>query len=117
MSLAQNVPIENDSRTDGSNEPSPDPFETFWRTFPKRDPHSNGDKKAAEKKFWLAIDKKGATADLLHEKARAYADYVRRENANPKYVAQATTWLNQERWQNDKYETPDRELSEGEIAG
>ena len=38
-----------------------------------------------------------ASADIIRG-ADNYAAYVRREQSDPKFVAQAQTWLNQERW-------------------
>ncbi len=38
-----------------------------------------------------------AAADIIRG-AENYAAYVEREGTDPKYVAQAQTWLSQERW-------------------
>ncbi len=38
-----------------------------------------------------------AAADIIRG-AERYTAYVEREATDPKYVAQAQTWLNQERW-------------------
>ena len=71
-------------------------FEEFWRTYPSRRPHSNP-KKTARTKFETAVKRGVAAADIIHA-AENYAAYVEREGTDPKFVAQAQTWLNQERW-------------------
>ncbi len=71
-------------------------FEIFWRTYPSRRPHSNP-KKPARAKFETAVNRGVAAADIIRG-AENYAAYVESEGTNPKYVAQAQTWLNQERW-------------------
>jgi predicted transposase YbfD/YdcC len=71
-------------------------FDEFWRTYPSRRSHSNP-KKPARAKFDAAL-KRGATAAEIIRGAQNYAAYVERESTDPKYVAQAKTWLNEERW-------------------
>ncbi len=71
-------------------------FEIFWRTYPSRRPHSNP-KKPARAKFEAAVKRGVAAADIIRG-AEHYGDYVEREHTDAKYVAQAKTWLNEERW-------------------
>ncbi len=71
-------------------------FEVFWRTYPARRPHSNP-KKPALAKFETALKRGVAAADIIRG-AERYAAYVKREGTDPKFVAQAVTWLNEERW-------------------
>ncbi len=71
-------------------------FEEFWRAYPSRRPHSNP-KKPARAKFEAAVKRGVAPVDIIRA-AQNYASYVEREGTDPKYVAQALTWLNQERW-------------------
>ena len=71
-------------------------FDEFWRTYPSRRPHSNP-KKPARAKFEAAVKRGVAAADIIRG-AENYAAYVEREHTDPKYVTQAQTWLNQERW-------------------
>ncbi len=71
-------------------------FQSFWRTYPSRRPHSNP-KKPARAKFDAAL-KRGVSAWDIIRGAQNYAAYIKREGTNPKYVAQAKTWLNEERW-------------------
>ncbi len=77
--------------------PVPDQqFQNFWHIYPSRQPHSNP-KKPARAKFDAAL-KRGVSGWNIIEGAKNYAAYVEREGTDPKYVAQAQTWLNQERW-------------------
>ncbi len=71
-------------------------FKVFWRAYPSRRPHSNP-KKTARKKFETAVKRGVAAADIIRG-AQNYAAYVEREGTDPKYVAQARTWLNEDRW-------------------
>ena len=71
-------------------------FEVFWRAYPSRRPHSNP-KKPARAKFETAVKRGVAAADIIRG-AEHYGAYVEREHTDPKFVAQAQTWLNQERW-------------------
>ncbi len=80
-----------------------DQFEEFWLVYPKRTPHSNP-RLPAKKKFEAAI-KNGVQPDSIIRGAQNYARYVENEGLNPRYIAQAVTWLNQERWQ-DHQEAP-----------
>lgn len=90
-------------------------FENFWNVYPSRQPHSNP-KKPASPKFEAAI-RRGVDAQVIIDGAVRYAEYIRREGTNPKHVAQATTWLNQERWNDNNSAPPRREPTQGEIAG
>ncbi len=71
-------------------------FQNFWRIYPSRGRHSNP-KKPARAKFDAAL-KRGVSGWDIIRGAQNYAAYVEREGTDPKYVAQAQTWLNQERW-------------------
>ena len=71
-------------------------FNEFWRIYPSRRPHSNP-QKPARAKFDVALKRGVAAADIIRG-AQNYATYVEREGTDPKYVAQAQTWLSQERW-------------------
>ncbi len=71
-------------------------FQNFWRTYPSRRPRSNP-KKPARAKFDAALKRGVSAADIIRG-AENYAAYVEREGTDPKYVAQAQTWLSQERW-------------------
>ncbi len=74
----------------------PDDFEIFWRTYPSRGPHSNP-KKPAREKFARAV-KRGIDPAAIIRGAEVYAETIRHQGTAPQFVAQAQTWLNQERW-------------------
>ncbi len=71
-------------------------FDTFWQSYPSRRPHPNP-KTPALAKFEAAV-KKGTPSEGIIRGARNFATYVQRERTEAKYVAQAQTWLSQERW-------------------
>lgn len=72
-------------------------FETWWPHYPKR---PNNPKQAA-RVVWDRLDKAGTLPPLRDMIAAAdrYADYCRREKIEPRFIAHARTWLNQQRWQ------------------
>ena len=84
-------------------------FDTFWQSYPSRRPHSNP-KKPALAKFEAAVKNGTPPADIIRG-AQNYASYVRREQIEPKYVAMAQTWLNQERWTEYQSEMPASETA------
>ena len=86
-------------------------FEEFWRKFPSRTPHPNP-KKPAKQKFETAA-KRGVPVEAIIRGAENYAAYVVREGTDPRFIAQAKTWLNEERWvQYQKpFEEPAREVA------
>jgi Helix-turn-helix domain len=75
-------------------------FELFWEAYPSRGPHPNP-KKPAASKFAAAL-KNGVDPAIIIAGTRRYADYVAREERDPRYVKQAMTWLSQELW-NEAY--------------
>ena len=87
-------PIRTTHKNDTDSGPS---FDEFWRVYPKRTPHSNP-KQPAKKKFESVI-KTGVPAATIIRGAENYARYVESEGLNRKYICQAVTWLNQERWE------------------
>jgi hypothetical protein len=99
-SLDLGLPTGSSNITDGAN----DDFETFWSVYPSRHPHSNP-KKPARLKFETAIKRGADPADIIR-RARHYAACVAANVGDPRYIAQAQTWLNQERW-NDYQEAPE----------
>ena len=85
-----------EGKEDNTVDLTADQFENFWRAYPSRRPHSNP-KKTARAKFEAAVKRGVAAADIIRA-SQNYAAYVEREGTDPKFVAQAQTWLNQERW-------------------
>jgi Helix-turn-helix domain len=87
--------------------------EVFWRAYPSRAPHPNP-KKPALLKFEAAV-KRGVDPTAIIRGVENYARYVERHVTDPQRVAQAVTWLGQERW-NDHQEVaqaPRRRLGAG----
>jgi hypothetical protein len=78
-------------------------FERFWHIYPSRHPHPNP-KMPARRKFEAAVKRGADPADILRG-AQNYAAYVAGNIKDPRHIAQAQTWLNQERW-NDHPEPP-----------
>ncbi|TWB19210.1 DUF1376 domain-containing protein [Nitrospirillum bahiense] len=71
-------------------------FEKFWSAYPSRGTHGNPRKPAAEK-FQAAV-RRGVDPLAIIRGAANYAAAVAREKTEPQFVAQAATWLRQERW-------------------
>lgn len=72
-------------------------FEEFWAVYPKRAPYSNPQKKARES--YIRIRKKKVSHETIINAARNYA--ALRKNKDPMFTAQAVTWLNQWRFDDD----------------
>jgi hypothetical protein len=79
-------------------------FETFWHVYPSRGGHSNP-KEPARKKFEAAT-RRGVNPTIIIRGAENYRTLIERGETNPRFVAQAVTWLSQERW-NDYQEAPE----------
>ncbi|GHE79543.1 hypothetical protein GCM10019059_42550 [Camelimonas fluminis] len=74
-----------------------DRFDEFWAAYPKRGLAANP-KKPAREKFAKAV-KAGADPEAIIGGARRYAEIEKRSGRfGTEKVAQAQTWLNQERW-------------------
>jgi hypothetical protein len=82
-----------------------DSFEEFWSAYPKR-AGSNPRKRALES-YAKAI-RNGAKASEILAGLSAYVKAIS-DKVGTEFVAQATTWLNQERWKDD-YHVPERKL-------
>ena len=72
-------------------------FEKLWAVYPSRRNHSNPKKPAAQK-FDAAV-KRGVDPETIIRGAVNYARHVEKDGTDPRFVAQAATWLNQERWE------------------
>lgn len=70
-------------------------FDEFWEAYPKR--QGDNPKAPARKKFQVARQR-GVSSESLLNGARGYAEKVVHDKIEPRFVAQAVTWLNQERW-------------------
>ena len=71
-------------------------FSEFWAAYPKR---PNNSRKKAFTRYMQARRKEGVTHEILMAAVKAYAAY--RDGKDPEYTALASTWLNEERWEND----------------
>ncbi|MET4210508.1 hypothetical protein [Bradyrhizobium sp. LA2.1] len=71
-------------------------FEEFWQAYPRRD--GPNPRKPAEQKF-NALAKTGVDPDVMIAGAKQLAiEESRRGKIGTQFVAQAVTWLNQQRW-------------------
>jgi hypothetical protein len=76
---------------------APEAFDRFWAAYPKRD--GANPKHPASKKF-LALVKSGIDVEAIVAGANGYrAECDRKQQTGTPYVAMATTWLNQHRWE------------------
>jgi len=93
-------PVRRAEAKNGAN----DEFENFWQIYPSRHPHPNP-RKPALLKFEAAVKRGTDAADIIRG-AQNYATYVLTSVRDPRHIAQAQTWLIQERW-NDHREPPE----------
>jgi len=74
-------------------------FDDFWAAYPKR--AGSNPRKLASKRFIAAINA-GYHPQAIIDGARRYADVCRQTGKwQTEYVAQAATWLSQQRWQDE----------------
>lgn len=71
-------------------------FAEFKDRYPSRAPHANPVKPARE--AFAAAVRRGADPEAIIRGAENYAMAVDQQGTDPRYVAQAKTWLHQERW-------------------
>lgn len=71
-------------------------FDLFWSIYPKRE--GANPKEPARRKFatWVAA---GVDPEAINTGARSYAASV--AGGDARFIAQAVTWLNQRRWQDE----------------
>lgn len=70
-------------------------FDEFWKAYPRRE----GKGKARE--AFSRVVANGTQPEILVSAAARYASHHFRMKTEPKYIAHPTTWLNQERWEDD----------------
>ena len=88
---SKRVPEEKKSRrVEVSSEP--DGFEDFWNTYPRKEA-----KGKARQAYVKALTK--TTPAKIHAAAERYAKS--RDGEDPQFTAHPTTWLNQERWEDE----------------
>ena len=78
-----------------------DEFEKFWTIYPAK----RGGKIAASRSFDKAV-RQGVPAEEIIVGAEQYRAHCLREETAFKYIAHATTYLNQGRWE-DEYAAPE----------
>jgi len=89
----------------------PDRFEDFWKVYPKRD---GANPKAPARKKFLAAVKAGADPDEIIAAVGRYGEECRgKGQLGSCYVAQAMTWLGQQRWGDYAPKSQDPECSAG----
>jgi hypothetical protein len=71
-------------------------FDIFWQIYPHRGGFSDP-KKPARLKFEAAVSR-GVDPAAIIAGAQRYRAHVEQQGIEPRFVAQAQTWLNQERW-------------------
>ena len=74
-------------------------FDEFWDTYGKKVKRSD-----AEKKWAKAIRK--SDPDVIIAAAAAYVSHERRENQGGRFIADPCTWLNGERWNDERPSPP-----------
>lgn len=96
--LETKSPTTNVRAVDFSTRPAgSEKFEEFWAVYPKRGLAANP-KKPASEKFARAV-KSGADPEVIIAAAKRFAEIERRTGRlGTEKVAQAQTWLNQQRW-------------------
>jgi hypothetical protein len=78
-----------------------DRFDEFWDTYGKKVKRAD-----AEKKWAKALKKPGVTADLLIAAAASYVAWERANNDGGRFIADPSTWLHGERWNDERKTTP-----------
>lgn len=81
---------------------SPDGFDDFWTTYPRKAA------KGAARTAWARALRKAPAGQIIAAAARYRAD----PNREPAFTAHASTWLNQERWLDDRL--PERTQTGGQ---
>jgi hypothetical protein len=77
-------------------------FGAFWEAYPSRHPHPHPEE-PARKKF-AALVKGGIDPGVIIRGAANYATYAEQHIADPRYIKQPATWLNQRVW--EQYQLP-----------
>jgi hypothetical protein len=78
-------------------------FERFWKTFPKR--YGANPKKRAKELYLSAVRRGKATVEALQFGAEREAR--QRAKENPRGTVMVSTWLYQERWDDEQWQPPE----------
>jgi hypothetical protein len=73
----------------------PHPFDEFWKAYPRKEGKAH-----AKKAFIKAVGKVGA--EFLVYAAVQYRQWCERENMEKQFIPHASTWLNGERWDDER---------------
>ncbi len=74
-----------------------DAFERFWSIYPER---AGGDpKKPAKVLFDRKVQKDKVDPEAIIRGVAAFAEFVKANRTEPKFIPMAQTWLGQERWE------------------
>jgi hypothetical protein len=88
--------IESRSVAEATQPSAGDKFEEFWKAYPRRD--GPNPRKPAEQKF-NALVKTGLDPEMLIAEAHKLSNAeAKRGNIGTRFIPQAGTWLNQQRW-------------------
>ena len=102
LSLVENEPLAPLAET------PPDPFDEFWKAYPR----SVG--KAKARTTFATKVKNGADPTAIVAAARSLAERCRLTKQDPTYIPHPTTWLNRESWADDLEQSmPLRQASGG----
>lgn len=78
-------------------------FDEFWQTYPHR--LGSNPKYLAREKFVDLVEREKIDPGVIIAGAKRYA-VQERANVNTQFIAQASTWLNQHRWENEDAPPP-----------
>lgn len=87
------------NNTPASDDASETAFGIWWSGYPKK-----VDKGQARKAFKAALKK--AALDELVNGAQHYANHIKAQGVEKRYIKNPSTWLNAESWANDTTHTP-----------
>lgn len=85
----------NESQISPSTVPVEDPFDRFWRHYPRKV------SKAAAKRKWATVLKAGTDPEVIIAAAAAFAAFVASERTEPRFVKHPDAWLNKGCWEDE----------------
>lgn len=104
------LPLTKNSKELSKNPPIvPHPFDEFWKAYPRKEGKAH-----AKKAFIKAVGKVGA--EFLVYAAVQYRQWCERENTEKQFIPHASTWLNGERWEDERVSTQKTTPVQGWLA-
>lgn len=88
-----------------------DEFEELWKLYPRK----QGKKKALD--YYTKARKKGTTYEEVRQGIEAYADYVRAEKTEDRFIKHGSTFFSEQAWQDDWSINNDTRRSNKECKG